>query len=70
MIKLHDKLILKINNIIRTLNIDIIWNTLLDMKLEYETNETRERKEKLCSHLYNILIDGIIQTNLIINSYN
>lgn len=33
-------------------------------------NETRERKEKLCSHLYNILIDGIIQTNLIINSYN
>lgn len=33
-------------------------------------NETRERKEKLCSHLYNILIDSIIQTNLIINSYN
>lgn len=36
-------------------------------------NETRERKKKLCSHLYNILIDGIIQTknkNLIINSYN
>lgn len=45
MIKLHDKLILKINNIIRTLNIDIIWNTLLDMVMKLE------REKKSCASL-------------------
>lgn len=61
MIKFHDKLILEINNIIHK------YRHYMKYTFRYG-NETRKRKEKLC-YLY-ILIDGTIQTNLIISSYN
>lgn len=60
-IKFHDKLILEINNIIHK------YRHYMKYTFRYG-NETRKRKEKLC-YLY-ILIDGTIQTNLIISSYN